>query len=116
MATEEVKPAPLEEVEVPVEELLIPTSKPTDGDYQSSEHLQRAHNAEVFAKSQEKERKAATTEREKVVGALDKYIEQHSSTTKVRALAVKNSRTNELQMDISADLVEMLQKIKKSLR
>lgn len=116
MATKEVKPAPLEEVEAPTEELVIPTSKPQTSEYSSSEQLQRAHSADVFAQTQAKEKKAAATESEKVKGMLDKYIEQHSSTTKVRALAEKNKREKSYQLDLSADLVEMLEKIKKSLR
>lgn len=117
MATKEpITPAPLEEVEAPAEVIGVPTTKPQTSEYESSEQIQRKHNADVFAATQEKAKKVAATEAEKVKGMLDKYIEQHSTTIAVRAAAKKAKRTNEYQMDLSADLVEMLQKIKKSLR
>lgn len=116
---EPVTPAPLPEVEVPptpVEELSIPTSKSQSSEYESSEQLQRAHNADVFARTQEKEKKVVATQAQKTARMLDKYIEQHASTVKVRALAIKNKRENNYQMDLSADLVEILEKIKSELR
>lgn len=118
MATEEKKPAELPEVEAPAETLAVsvPTTKPQSLEYESSEQLQRSHAADVFAQEEAKAKKAATSETDRLRGMLDKYIEQHSSTTAVRAAAKKNERTNEYQMDLSADLVEMLEKIKKSLR
>lgn len=118
MTAKEVTPAPLEEVVVPeiVAELLIPTSKPQSSEYQSSEAIQRAHSADVFARTQEKEKKAIATQSEKIIRMLDKYINEHSMTVSVRKLAKKHKRTNELQMELSADLVEILEKIKSEVR
>lgn len=118
MATPEqpATPAPLEEVEAPAEVLSVPTTKPQDSEYLSSEHLQRAHSADVFAQTQAKEKKQTATQSQKLQGMLDKYIKEHGSTVAVRKLAKKHKRTNELQMEISADLVEILEKIKSEVR
>jgi hypothetical protein len=83
-------------------------------DYGSSEELQRHNLAEVFAKTEAK--KAETiAEKDKLKKSIDKYIAEHSSTTAVRALALKNKRSNDYQMDLSADLVEILTNIKKGI-
>ena len=83
-------------------------------EYQSSEELHR-HSAFVTPSSTEAKDKNVT-EIKKVIGVLDKYIDSHSSTVFVRQEAVKNIRTADYQLDLSADLVEMLTKIKKELR
>ena len=92
-------------------------------EYISSEELQR-HNASVFAGVTE-EKKEKTTETEKLKKTLAKYIAQHDTTTKVRAIADhksanRNSRIlkygTEYQLDLSADIVEILEKIKSELR
>jgi hypothetical protein len=82
--------------------------------YSSSEEYQRHAAADAFAKTEAKKAEVIS-EKEKLKKSLDKYIAEHSSTTAVRALAVKNNRTNDYQMDLSADLVELLTKIKKGI-
>jgi len=84
--------------------------------YQSSEELQR-HNHDVFMSNEAKKVQNGTkTEQDKLKSVLDKYIAKHSSTKSVRALAQENKRTAEYQLDLSADLVEILEKIKNELR
>jgi hypothetical protein len=82
--------------------------------YQSSEELQR-HNSVFTDKSAEKV-KSGTTESDKFKRVLDKYISKHSLTKNVRALAKENKRTADYQLDLSADLVLILEKIKSELR
>lgn len=87
--------------------------------YSSSEEFQR-HSADVFAndqlKAQEKKRKETQAERDKLKALLDKYVAHYSSTRSVRDEAVKHKRTNDYQLDLSADIVEVLEKIKSELR
>ncbi len=84
-------------------------------EYQSSEELHRHHNNDVFARTQKDDSNKNISDREKLKKILDRHIKQHSSTKNVRALAEKNKRTADYQLDLSADLVEMLEKIKKEL-
>lgn len=87
-------------------------------EYNSSQELRR-HNAAVFAEAEDKKRVATQTEREKCIKFIDTYIVKHSSTTHVRDLANGNKNVEkygvEYQLDLSADLVEILEKIKKGL-
>ena len=87
------------------------------GEYQSSEELQR-HNADkgVFADAAADKPAVDVTEKTRIIGALDKYIDLHNSTASVRAEAKKNDRIAEYQLDLSADIVEILEKIKNELR
>lgn len=85
-------------------------------DYISSEELQR-HNADVFARNEAK--KAETTpktEKDKLVALLDAQIKKHSSTKSVRAMVKDSKKTADYQLDLSADIVEILEKIKSELR
>lgn len=84
--------------------------------YNSSEELQR-HNAEVFAsKEADRQRKKQLTDKERLISGLDKYIEKYSKTTSVRKMAEEKKRTADYQLDLSADIVEVLEKIKSDLR
>lgn len=84
--------------------------------YQSSEELQRA-NRDVFAdKSAETKAKQERTEKDKIHKVLDKYIAKHSKTNAVREMAKEGNRTAEAQLDLSAEVVEILEKIKNELR
>lgn len=87
--------------------------------YNSSEEYRR-HKADVFANEQAEAdaKKAAKTqtERDKLKKLIDKYITLHASTRSVRDEAKKHSRTNDYQLDLSADIVEVLEKIKSELR
>lgn len=83
--------------------------------YNSSEEFQR-HKADVFAREDTKKDTAATTEKAKVIKVLDMYIKTHGSSVGVRAEAKKEGRDNAYQLDLSADLVTILEKIKSELR
>ena len=115
----EPTPAPLEEVDAPPAQELItaPTNLPAESfEYQSSEQLQRAHNADVFAREQKNNVKVALTEKQKIFKVLNKVIQEHSSTKTVRDIAKKNKRGAMYQLDLSADIVTILDKIKSDLR
>lgn len=85
-------------------------------DYNSSEELQRA-NRDVFASNEAHKRaQEKRSEKDKLHAVLDKYIAKHNSTKAVRELAVENKHSADYQLDLSADLVEILEKIKNELR
>lgn len=87
------------------------------GEYNSSEELQRQRS--VFADKTPK-KEANTTETDKIKKILDLYIAKHSKTTAVRALSKENPNVAQYgvgyQLDLSADIVEILEKIKSELR
>lgn len=84
-------------------------------EYSSSEEFQR-HQYEAFATKEAKKTKEKTTDSQRVAKLLDLYIKQHSSTVSVRKLAKETGRTNEYQLDLSADIVVILERIKEELR
>lgn len=87
-----------------------------NSDYQSSEELQR-HNADVFSLNvNQKKKEENKTEKDKLRQVLDKYIAKHNSTKSVREMSVEHDRDATYQLDLSADLVEILEKIKSELR
>ena len=87
------------------------------GEYNSSEELQRQRS--VFADKTAK-KEVNTTETDKIKKILDLYIAKHSKTTTVRALSKENPNVAQYgvgyQLDLSADIVEILEKIKSELR
>ena len=87
------------------------------GEYSSSEELQRQRS--VFADKTPK-KEVNTTETDKIKKILDLYIAKHSKTTTVRALSKENPNVAQYgvgyQLDLSADIVEILEKIKSELR
>lgn len=84
--------------------------------YNSSENLQRS-NRDVFANASTKPKdKAEQSVHDKNISVIDGYVKMHQSTVNVRSLAKKNHRTADYQLDLSADLVEILEKIKSELR
>lgn len=85
-------------------------------EYQSSEELQRTSREAFVDEAAKKKQEAEATERQKVVKVLDRYIEKHSKTTEIRKMAKEGDRTADAQLDLSAELVEILEKIKKELR
>ena len=85
-------------------------------EYQSSEELQRANRSAFTDATAQKKADEQKTDKDRLRGVLDKYIGKHSSTKDVRALAKENKRSAEYQLDLSADLVEILTKIKNELR
>lgn len=84
-------------------------------EYQSSEELQR-HTADVFANKAAEKKVVDTTDRSKLKKVLDIYIAKYKSTDTVRKMAKEAGRTAEQQLDLSAELVEILEKIKSDLR
>lgn len=87
-----------------------------NGGYQSSEELQRANRSTFTDAAAKKDAQEKRSEKDKLHKVLDKYIAEHSDTAKVRKLAKENKRTADQQLDLSADLVEILRKIKNELR
>lgn len=85
-------------------------------EYQSSEELQRANRDTFVDKAAQKKADKERTEKDKLHKVLDEHIAKHSKTTYVRKIAKENERTAEYQLDLSADLVELLEKIKNELR
>lgn len=85
-------------------------------EYQSSEELQRANRDAFVDESAKKAAEEKRTEKDKLHKVLDKYITKHSKTTDVRKMAKENNRAAKYQLDLSADLVELLEKIKNELR
>ena len=85
-------------------------------EYTSSEELQRHNHIGAFASDGDKKAERDVTEVERVKKVLDKHIKQHSSTRTVRDEATKHQRTADYQLDLSADIVEILEKIKSELR
>ena len=83
-------------------------------EYVSSEELQR-HAADIAA-AQETEEKNPATDRDAVRAVLSKHITKHKSTDFVRAQAKASERSADYQLDLSADIVVILEKIKNELR
>lgn len=84
-------------------------------EYQSSEELQRASRDAFIDEAAKKAEEAQQTEKQKVARVLDKYITKHQKSTEIRKMAKEGGRTAEAQLDLSADLVEILTKIKNEL-
>lgn len=83
-------------------------------EYVSSEEFQR-HKADVFAREQS-EKTVDVSERERIVKIIDSHIGIYESTTSVRDMAKENNRAADYQLDLSADIVKVLSKIKKELK
>lgn len=83
-------------------------------DYQSSEEFQRHAANDAFTKAEAKKAEPVP-EQEKFKKVIDRYIKKHESTVAVRTLAKENQRDAQYQLDLSADLVEELTKIKSEL-
>lgn len=87
------------------------------GEYQSSEEFQRHKlSAGVFEIDGKAPEAPEIKSVDKVKKVLDAYIKKHSNTKDVRDMAKANDRTAEEQLNLSADLVEILEKIKSELR
>lgn len=85
-------------------------------EYQSSEEFQRTSRGAFTDAAASKEKQEQETEKQKLQKVLDVYIAKHGSTKAVRAMAKDSKRSADYQLDLSADLVEILEKIKKELR
>lgn len=84
--------------------------------YNSSEEFHMAHQSAFIDKKKKEEEEARLTDKEKLKALLDLHIRKYSSTTAVRKMAKENKRNADYQLDLSADIVEVLEKIKKELR
>jgi len=108
----------LPEVDEPAEILNapIPSAIAPTAEYHSSEELQRRSRDTFVDEAAQKAAKKERTEKDKLHKVLDQYIAKHSKTSDVRKMAKENERNAEYQLDLSADLVEILEKIKNELR
>lgn len=84
--------------------------------YNSSEELARVNRQTFIQKEAEKEKRKQLTDKERLLSGLDQYIAKYSTTTTVRKMAEEKKRTADYQLDLSADIVEVLTKIKSDLR
>ena len=84
--------------------------------YNSSEELARVARQTFIQKEQEKEQEKRLTDKERLLSGLNQYIAKYSKTTSVRKIAEEKKRTADYQLDLSADIVEILEKIKSDLR
>lgn len=85
-------------------------------EYNSSEEIARAHRNTFIEKEAEEKQKAQLTDKQKLHRVLDRYIKKYGSTKDVREMAKKAGRTADYQLDLSADVIEILEKIKNELR
>lgn len=84
--------------------------------YNSSEEFQRAHAAGLAQKKAEEEQRKATTEKQRIRATLDKYIDKYSKTSEVRKMAEEHKKSADHQLDVCAEVVEVLEKLKNELR
>lgn len=84
--------------------------------YNSSEEFQRAHKAGLAQQKVEEERQQATTEKQKIKVVLDKYIAKYGDTIEVRKRGEKNKKSADHNLDVAAEVAEVLRKIKNELR
>lgn len=84
--------------------------------YNSSEEFQRAHAAGLAQQKIDEAKQQATTEKEKIKVVLNKYINKYSKTTETRKRAKANNKSADHQLDVDAEVVEILEKIKNELR
>lgn len=84
--------------------------------FMSSESIQRQHSIDVFSQAEKEKGKEKTSEVERLKGMIDVYIAKHSNTVSVRKEAEEKNRDKSYQLDLSADLVVILEKIKSELR
>lgn len=85
-------------------------------EYNSSESLQRSQHFGVFAQDNVDDEVPEVNENKRAIEILDKYIALHGSTTYVHSEMKKKNRTAEHQLDLSADIVKILEAIKKEIK
>ena len=85
-------------------------------EYQSSEELQRTNRDTFIDASTKRDAQERRSEKDNLHKVLDKYIAKHSSTKDVRSIAKELNRTADHQLNLSADIVEILETIKNELR
>lgn len=91
-----------------------------DVQYNSSEEFQRVSKSAFIDGDAKKAASENKTQNDKFKDILDKYIAKHDSTKSVRELAKENKKVEkygaDYQLDLSADIVEILEKIKNEVR
>lgn len=85
-------------------------------EYKSSEEFQRAHRVGIEKQKAEEEAQKVLTDKQKLRNVLDKYLKKYSKTSEVRKMAVANKKSADHQLDVCAEVVEILEKIKNELR
>lgn len=98
------------------EELVVPTIVGGVEEYKSSEEIQRAHRTFVEDEKKKEEQQKQLTDKQKLKAVLDKYLNKYSDTSEVRKMAKENNKSADHQLDVCADVVEILKKIKNELR
>ena len=118
MATENETPAEVPATPPPVlpGALAVPKVEGGVEVYNSSEEFQMAHQRGLAQQKAEEEKQQATTEKQKIKVVLDKYVKKYSKTTEVRKMAKANNKSADHQLDVCAEVVEILEKIKNELR
>lgn len=107
----------LPEVDVPeVLNAPAPVASAPKMEYQSSEELQRSNRDAFVDEAAKKKAEETRSEKDKLHAVLDKHIAKHSKTSDVRKMAKEGERTAEAQLDLSAEIVTILEKIKNELR
>lgn len=84
--------------------------------YNSSEEFQRAHAAGLAEKKAREEQQKIDTEAQRIRRTLDRYIAKYSKTTETRKRAEAHGKSADHQLDVDAEVVEILEKIKNELR
>lgn len=84
--------------------------------YNSSEEFQRAHAVGLAKQAEEEQKQKVTTERQKIKVVLDKYIKKYGDTVEVRKMGEKNKKSADHNLDVAAEVTEVLRKIKNELR
>lgn len=87
--------------------------------YNSSEELQRAQSgvfADKVASEAQKRRDARKADLNANQAVVDEYIAIYNNSKDIRRMAKEHNRTADYQLDLSADIVEVLEKIKSKLR
>lgn len=96
--------------------LAVPTMLGGVEEYSSSEEFQRAHRVALEEQKKEEETRKVLTDKQRLRVVLDKYITKYSKTSEVRKMATANKKSADHQLDVCADVVEILEKIKNELR
>lgn len=84
--------------------------------YNSSEEFARVHAAGLAQQKIEEEKQKATTEKQKIKAVLDKYIAKYGDISEVRKMAKAGKKSADHQLDVNAEVIETLRKIKNELR
>ena len=113
---EDQTPAPVEATPGEPKPLVAPVVVGGVEEYSSSEEFQRAHAQGLARQAEEEKAQKATTEKQRIRLVLDKYISKYGDTVEVRKMGEKNKKSADHNLDVAADVTEILQKIKNELK